>query len=337
VSDRLRVALVGAGLAARSHALDVITDDSLELVGVAGTSSPSTADLADTFGGVVYPDIDALLDDPTIDGVIVAVPPRAVFGVLDRVAEAAKPCLAEKPVAASRKQIRRLENLIRRHAPIAAPFNRRYQSHVQQAASAARTLGEITEVQASWSGPFRARFEEGSSTYRASAQRREGVITDSGTHALDAISLLVGGLAAATVKTATLVCNERGADVEGRFVFSTGPATVEVALTDAPVGPDCGEWQIRLLGSKARLHLDEHRCVIEDPHGIRQVTPTRPMDRPVSDLHALAAGRNPVGTALGEVLAISKLVSAIYDVAFPEQSVWLRPRGKALGRLNGAC
>ncbi len=338
MTGRLRVALVGAGLAARSHALDIVTDDNLELAGVVGTNSSSASNLADMFGGVVYPDLEALLGDPAVGGVIAAVPPRAVFDVLDRVAEAGIPCLAEKPVATCQRQLSRLEHLVRCEAPIAAPFNRRYQPHVRHAASATAAIGEITVVQASWSGPFRARFEENSGTYRARARRREGVVTDSGVHALDAVSLLLGGMAATSVQTAALVCNARGADVEGRFTFDSGRATVEVSLADTPVGPDCGEWQIRLLGSNACMRVDERECVIEGlDGGGHQVTAAGTMNRPVSDLHTMISGGNPAGTMLGELLAISRLVSAVYDTAVPESSAWLRPRGKALGRLNGAC
>jgi len=338
VTERLRVALVGAGLAARSHALDIVTDDSLELAGVAGGNSSSASDLAGLFGGVVYPDLEALLSDPAVDGVIVAVPPSAVFDVLDRVAEAGTPCLAEKPVATCQEQLSRLERLVRCEAPVAAPFNRRYQPHVRYAASAMAALGEIAVIQASWSGPFRARFGEDSGTYRARARRREGVVTDSGAHALDAVSLLLGGMTAISVRTAALACNDRGADVEGRFTFDSGGVAVEVSLADTPAGPGCGEWQIRVRGSNACLCVDEHECVVQSQDGGgRQVTAAGTMDRPVSDLRALISREKPAGTALGELLAVSGLVSAVYDMALPGSPHWLRPRGKALGRLNGAC
>jgi len=340
MTDRLRVALVGAGLAAHSHALDIVTSDTLELAGIVGTSSPSAAAMAGTFGGVPYRCLDAMLDDGAVDGVIIAVPPRAVFGVLERVTEAGKPCLVEKPVATAESGLDLLEKLVRREAPVIAPFNRRYAPHVRQARAvlAAGEVGDIVGVDAVWRGPYRDRFGADGGTYRASACTREGVLLDSGAHALDAISLLLGGIAGARVGWAALRCNPRGAEVEGEVSFIAGPVSVALRLIAVPEAPACGGWRIQVRGTDGGLVLDHHGYTLENPHGVlRIVVAAAEMSRPVSDLHRLSHGREVLGTGINEVTVLSDLTIAIYGAASAGLAPWRRPRGKALGRLNGAC
>lgn len=340
MTGRLRVALVGAGLAARSHALDIVTDDTMNLAGVVGTASPSAAAMADTFGGVAYQCLDAMLEDTSVDGVVIAVPPRKVFKVLERVVQAGKPCLAEKPVAASGGDQRLLEQFARQDVPAAAPFNRRYAPHVKQAHAVlmAGEVGDITGVDAVWRGPYSDRFGPAGGTYRAFAGTREGALLDSGSHALDTISLLLGGIADASVGPVSLTCNQRGAETAGDMSFTVGRAGAALRLIDVPASPACGGWHIRVSGTDGAVTIDDRGCFIEKPPGTtRAVAPAGEMTRPVSDLCRLSQGSDALGTGLDEVAALSDLVTAIYAAASTERTPWRRPRGKALGRLNGAC
>jgi predicted dehydrogenase len=340
VTGQLRVAIVGAGLAAYSHALDIVTDDTLELAGIVGTSSPSAATMAGTFGGVAYPCLDAMLDDPTVDGVIIAVPPRAVFGVLEQVTGSGKPCIVEKPVATAESGLHLLEQLAQRKAAVIAPFNRRYASHVRQARAvlAAGGIGDLVRAEAVWQGPYQDRFSTSGGTYRASARAREGVLLDSGAHALDAISLLLGGIAGARADQAALSCNPRGAEVDGEVTFNVGPISVILRLIAVPETPVCGGWSIHVRGTDGELVLDRQGYTVGDPQGgLRMVAPAAETARPVSDLHRLSYGSEALGTGIDEVVALSDLMTAIYDAASAGPASWQRPRGKALGRLNGAC
>jgi predicted dehydrogenase len=340
VTGRLRVALVGAGLAAHSHALDIVTDDSLELAGIVATASPSAAAMAATFGGVAYRCLDAMLDDSAIDGVVIAVPPCAVFGALERVTETGKPCLVEKPVATAESGLHLLKKLVRRKPPVIAPFNRRYTLHVRQARAvlAAGEVGAIIGVDAVWRGPYRDRFGTDGGTYRASACAREGVLLDSGAHALDAISLLLGGVAGARVGQAALSCNAHGAEVEGEVSFIVGPVSVALRLMAFQEAPACDGWRIHVRGTDGGLVLDHQGYTVKDQHGgLRIVVPAAEMSRPVSDLHRLNHGSDALGTGIDEVMTLSDLMIAIYGAASGGLVRWRRPRGKALGRLNGAC
>jgi predicted dehydrogenase len=340
VTRPLRVALVGAGLAARSHALDIVTDDTLELTGIVTATFESAASMAETFGCHAYECLDAMLGDRSVAGVVIAVPPRATFEVLERVAETGRPCLAEKPVATSKDSTLLLEHLAQAGSPVAAPFNRRYQPHVRYARAVleAGEVGEITNIEAMWRGPYRERFASGSGTYRASACSREGALLDSGTHALDAISLLLNGIADTRVGPVALSCNPRGAEVEAEVSFKAGSVTVIVRMTDVPQGSSCGEWRIQVYGADGGLALDDRGCAVADQRGRQRFTmPAGEMARPVSDIHRIRHGGDTLGTTLSDVVDLSGLATAIYDSTSASRVPWQRPRGKALGRLNGAC
>ena len=340
MTGRLRVALVGAGLAAHSHALNIVTDDTLELAGTVSTSSSSAAAIAGTFGGVAYPCLDAMLGDGTIGGVIIAVPPHAVFEALERVTESGKACLVEKPIATAGGSLHLLEQLAQRKAPVIAPFNRRYAPHIRQARAVLATgeIGDIVAAEAVWRGPYRDRFGADSGTYRASANAREGVLLDSGAHALDAISLLLGGIVGARADQAALSCNPRGAEVDGKVSFNVGSVSITLRLIAVPQAPACGGWSIHLRGTDGELVLDHQGYTVEDPQGgLRMVAPATEMARPVSDLQRLSHGSEALGTGIDEAVALSDLMTAIYDAASARPASWQRPRGKALGRLNGAC
>jgi predicted dehydrogenase len=332
----LRVGLVGAGLAGRSHAFDIVTEPGMSVAGAVGTGSPRAAEMTAEFGGVVYPDLDALLSDATVGAVVIAVPPSAVFGIVDRVTQSGIPALVEKPVAAKEADLSSLLRAVRCSGHVSVPFNRRYQPHVRAAAAAlaAGDLGEVHTVIATWHGPYQVRFQTGSGTYRATAGTRQGVLTDSGVHALDLIALMLGGVGKPVVKAVAIRRNDRGADVQADVTWedaATG-VTVSLAVIDTPRATAGGEWTFTACGSVGNLVLDGQGMRLDGARG-RQV-PAGQMERPVTDLLRLQDGLAPVGASLAVAAELSSVLMAIYDSA---RAALHRPRWKALGRLNGAC
>ena len=92
--DRVGVGLVGYGMSASSlHAPLITTEPGLELRAVV-TSDPSRVPLPDV---TVVPTVAALLDDPAVALVVVAVPNAAHHGVARTVLEAGRHVVVDKP------------------------------------------------------------------------------------------------------------------------------------------------------------------------------------------------------------------------------------------------
>lgn len=332
-----RIGIVGAGLAARSHALDIVTDPSMELAGVVSRSTRAAIELSELFGGVVYPDLGSLISAPAIDAMVVAVPTPVVLDVAEQILDR-KPCLVEKPVATTTAELRRLDRLSSLCPSMIAPFTRRYQPTTQLTAKLVRSgeLGEIVSVGASWRGPYRSRFDSGASTYRAATALRHGVLVDTGSHALDIVSHLVGGLHPPTQVSGCFTTNERGAEVEVFLRIRAG-TTIRLSLVDEPDTVDCGGWTVSVLTENGSVRLSNTGAVIHmGSYGPRHI-PIGPTQRPTTDLVRLLDGGEPMGTPLAEVLALSKTIVRAYADIGGSSLSWIRPRGKALGRLNGAC
>ncbi|MGW0325546.1 Gfo/Idh/MocA family protein [Nocardia sp. NPDC003183] len=337
----LRVGLVGAGIAGASHALDIVTDPRLELVAVASRNGSSANALAETFGGRTFNTAGQMLAEARLDAVVVAVPPSAVLDIAELVPPRT-PCLVEKPIATNPRELIRLQSLISSHPLMVAPFNRRYQVHVRDGADAVAdgAIGQVRRIVGKWVGPYRARYAADVPTYRGTAGQRCGVLVDSGSHALDLVAMfipswtftpgVVTGMKSLTER------NVRGAEVEAELRFHIGGVEIELSFTDQPEHPDCGGWHMTVVGGAGTVTVDPDRTVIEST--VRTtVVEAFGMPRPSTDLWRLADAEIPTGASLRAVSAVSAAVIAAYDYDQPRVRRWRRPRGKALGRLNGSC
>jgi len=340
----LSVGLVGAGLAGRSHALDVVTDPGMQLVGVVSGTGRSGHSLADTFACVAYPDMRTMVEVERVDALVVAVPPGAVLDILEQVVRSRIPCIVEKPLAVTASDRRRLVQIARSSVPVVAPFNRRYQSHTRRACGylARGVIGGVVDVRVVWIGPFRRRFSPDGGTYRADAAARHGVLFDSGSHALDLVSLLLGDLRA-YLEGVDLRWNSAGAEVEVSLELrhqSGARIRLDITDVDQDVTAQQESWACTVTGKAGMLSLNKDGCVVRGHSGetLAPSVDAGELDRPVTDLYRLRDGATSesLGSSLTEVLQLSDVLMAAHNCG-EKRRRWARPRGKALGRLNGAC
>ena len=133
---RLGVGLVGAGFIVRDCHLVAYAEAGFRTVGITSRTR-STAEEVAAARGVprVYDDVDALLDDPEVDVVDVAVPPQAQPRVIERIVNhprKVRGILAQKPLAMSLDDAKRIVSECRR-AGIALQVNQnmRYDQSVR--------------------------------------------------------------------------------------------------------------------------------------------------------------------------------------------------------------
>jgi predicted dehydrogenase len=97
---KLRVAMIGAGMASGPHAQSLV--DLADRVEVAAVVARSTARLADFGRRFAFPTstrLDDVLDDPGITAALVLTPPDTHVEIVGRLAQAGKHVLLEKPLA----------------------------------------------------------------------------------------------------------------------------------------------------------------------------------------------------------------------------------------------
>ncbi len=97
--SRIRVGVIGGGFGARVQAPAFRLDPRFELVGLASRAPERARAAADKAGiGKVYSSAAELVNDPNIDLVSIAVPPREQPDLLELVLDAKKHVFAEKPI-----------------------------------------------------------------------------------------------------------------------------------------------------------------------------------------------------------------------------------------------
>ena len=245
--------------------------------------------------------------------------------MLRAIGDCSYPVVAEKPLARCADDF----EYLRRAKWLYAPFDRRYQESVQKAIEYCRggALGAIASFSAEAIGPFLVRFSEGAGTYRSSIGRGDGVVTDTGSHLLDTLGLLLGSCPRAM--SADVVRNSRGAEIESTSRLHVGKASGLMALRNH----EKPFWSVTVIGSEGELRLDPFGCVGE-VYGRPVFHSPFPQSSLWFDVQAARAGHRQVWATSEEIVDLSL---AVRSVLGSTRRLWRRPRAKALSRLNGAC
>lgn len=185
MTDRVRIALLGAGAIAQTAHLPVLAKmRTVELVALCDSDAAKARSLAERFGVPdVLTDIDDLLELDTLDAVVVATPNHLhephVLSVLARKI----PVLCERPLALSARGVERiLAAATRADRMVAVANNHRFRSDVQ---GLARFLegGELGRVLGIRAGAYHTTRPDGWRTRRA--ESGGGVFLDHGLPLLD--------------------------------------------------------------------------------------------------------------------------------------------------------
>ena len=148
-------------------------------------------------GLVGYDDWNALLNDPSVEAVVIATPPAPRFELARRALEAGKHLFLEKPVALSADQAKELQRLaIARNLSVAVDYEYRAVPLFMQAERLLRSgaVGTPWLVKLDWLMGSRSDPTRGWNWY-SQADQGGGVIGALGTHAFDMLGWLIGPVA----------------------------------------------------------------------------------------------------------------------------------------------
>ncbi len=187
----IRVGLVGFGMGARVfHAPLVSSVDGLQLAAVVERNSDQATQRYPDI--TTYRSLESLLDDPSIDLVVVASPSGTHYPVAQQALEAGKNVVVDKPVAVTSTEIAQLMQLASSRNLLLVPFhNRRWDSEFQTITHLLReeSLGRLVYVQSCldrWN-PGTAR-----KPWKDDPAQGGGTLLDLGTHIADQALVLFG-------------------------------------------------------------------------------------------------------------------------------------------------
>jgi predicted dehydrogenase len=112
---RLRVAIVGCGNISRAYVETLQPYERVKLVGAMDLDRQRAEALASSFGGKVYPTLDAVLADDSVDAVLNLTIHHAHAEVTARSIEAGKHVHSEKPLALTHREAKELVELALHH------------------------------------------------------------------------------------------------------------------------------------------------------------------------------------------------------------------------------
>lgn len=123
----LGIALMGTGRMAHVYGPAINAHPGLRLSVVYNPRMSSAQKVAEQYGARPMDDLDQVLNDPSVDAVVIATPTDTHVDYIERVAQAGKAIYCEKPLDQSLERVERAMTALQRHpVPFMLGFNRRF-------------------------------------------------------------------------------------------------------------------------------------------------------------------------------------------------------------------
>lgn len=268
---------------------------------VVTTSPDRVAATAAELGMATLPDLQAALDDSSIDGIVIATPHSRHAEAIAACRRAGKPVLVEKPFTLTRASA---DTAVAAGDGLClAAHNRRFlpAAIAVQEAVAAGDLGTVLHMEANFSGNVVGRYLEG--MWRSDASESPaGGLAGSGIHMID---LMIGY--AGPITSVHAVSSRRVAELPvddtmvAIFRFAAGGSAVLSCVT---ASTSCFRLKVFGTGGSAEIH-DETTVTFLGLNGARRTLEFPRMDIERAELEAFAAairGEAAFPVTLDEVL-----------------------------------
>ncbi|KJZ17953.1 oxidoreductase [Loktanella sp. S4079] len=258
----MTVAIVGAGMVARTHVAAIAAGDAVQLRTVCSRTEGRAQGLAEEAGRLTgttvaaTTNLDDIISDEAIDAVIILTPPNARASVIRPLAEAGKHILLEKPVGRTAAEAREVVEICRTAGvTLGVVFQHRMRAASIAAAEliASGKLGALglAEINVPWWRDQSYYDEPGRGTY---ARDGGGVLVSQAIHTIDLALSLTGPVTSVQAMAATTSFHQMEAEdfVAAGLKFANGAAGSMVASTASFPG---GAESITLHFEQASLHL----------------------------------------------------------------------------------
>lgn len=258
---KLRFAIYGCGVIARTHAAVLAEIENSELLGCADVSDASAEAFAVKYGIKKYDGLDALLKDPDIDVITVCTPSGTHADIATRVLAADKNVVLEKPMAITSRDCDRIIEAAKKSRGKltvisqmrSAPDVRRLRELINSG-----ELGKIMLVELNMNYYRADEYYRGS--WRGSrAMDGGGALMNQGIHGVDLVMHLVGNVTRVGSIVRTLAHDIEVEDMAvANLEFECGALGIITASTATPPGFD---RETKIYGTRGYAHLIETKLV----------------------------------------------------------------------------
>jgi predicted dehydrogenase len=323
---KTRVALLGAWhVHAKDHVASLLArPEQVEVAGIWDEDPEVARAFAETFGIPVLADVDAVLIDDTIAGVVVGTKTSQHVEILTRAARAGKHLFAEKVIAARSEEAEEIVASARANGVTVTIALQRLTeafSVTLQALVAEGAVGQVTGVRTRFShgGAFATWLPE---AFFDPAQAQGGVLIDLAAHSLYLGMVLAGGTPLSVVAALGSV-TERPSEDNAVVVSSYGSGALVVAESSFVAG--FSSFQVEVVGTRGTLTVDSSDTLVrlrtsEETGWVEQQTLPRGVEPIDQFLESIRTGVQDAET-LRVAVALTTLVEAAYDSASTGRSV----------------
>lgn len=327
---RLGIGVVGAGMAAKPHALALrALADQVEVRGVWRRDAAALGQFCDTYGFPAAASYEALLDDSGIEAILILTPPNAREELVAAAARAGKHVLMEKPVE---RTTAAAERIVASCAAAGVTLGIIFQHRFRAASKALAALVaegqpgplEVVHLVVPWWRAQEGYYDKpGRGTV---AQDGGGVLITQAIHSLDLMLSLTGPVSAVTALAATTRLHRMETEdfVSAGLEFANGAVGGLMATTAAfPGGAESltlgfAKASATLSGGTLTLAWHDGRTETIGEGASSSGGGADPMAFPydwhmaqIADFaEAIRAGRQPVSTGK-TALAVHRLIDAL--------------------------
>ncbi|GIW93932.1 MAG: hypothetical protein KatS3mg110_1973 [Pirellulaceae bacterium] len=189
----LRIGLIGCGKISRTHREAMKRQADAAFVAFCDTDFAKAQQAASEDAGAAYSDVDRMLDEQALDGVIICTPPMFRTELIEAAARRGLPILCEKPPANSLEMARRTQEIISQYnALVSVGFLFRYYPLVDRLKALIRDR-PVAYVRSRYLGHVvnNPVFEQ-TKTWYLRKDLSGGPILDQAIHVLDLVRYLFG-------------------------------------------------------------------------------------------------------------------------------------------------
>lgn len=327
VDGAVRLGVVGLGRIAQAHinAIQALPKEHAVLKAVVTRKTSPPVELSEDIR--VHQQFEALLDDPSVDAVIICYPNAMHRDAVVAAAEAGKHILVEKPIGMNATEVEQMVHAADTHGVrLMSAQSRRFSDAIEAARRALPEIGTVYRIVINFLVPF---AEPPTKWWKDPSEAGELIVHLQGSHSVDTVVWLLGAEPHwVAARTACMNPNLGGADEADMLLGFDGgtTASVHLSLNTKPY-----HHELIVVGAEGSLTMKEYPTGV--PFGLEYVlevngtprvqgpqSPTVYTKQLAEFVSAIRENREPLASGK-EVMRTTRVLDAVLSAARTEDVV----------------